>query len=669
MTKTFHLAILVVLSLLLYSNSYNCSWQFDDHENIVNNTKIHLTKFHAQALNDTIYSNGPDKMYRPVACFTFALNWYLGGLDVFGYHLVNISIHILNSIFLYLVIVKILSIKKHNGKNFKHKYEVALLASLLWAINPVNVQAVTYIVQRMASLATLFSIIAIYFYLEFKSKKKMISLFACLVSFLFGIFCKENAVMLPFSILLLEFVFFKKNFTKEIFKKIPIIITCCLIVFAIAILLFDINLLGILKYENRVFTPVQRILTESRILVFYLYQIFIPNLSNLSIHHDIFISQSIFDPISTFFSIIFILFLIGSSIAVIKKYPLLSFAILFYFLNHIVESSIIGLELLFEHRNYLPSFFLFLPCANLVVSLRDKFKIKSHVLFGTIHLVILILILCYGMTTYSRNFDWKTEKSLWEDAMEKAPESSRPPHNLAWSYYGRIGDITKAMELYKKALSLNFYDKLKKSIILGNIALIHYEKGDRNKALKYMGKAAQQNPRFIEMKTRLAFMLINYGEYESAEIILEKVIKENPNDIEAIYLLGKNFYLLEEYENAIHEFRKILDSEKQTDIVRYLSCIYLKLKLYDKSKLMLSTYGSNALEHKLLGILTAYFQEDSKKIDILLEDFFKKNTALFIKNLENNKSYIDINHDFNNVFNKIFQERLEMQVLKLKGLQ
>ena len=669
MPKFYHIAILVVSSLLIYSNSYNCSWQFDDHPNIVNNTNIHLSSFELKELKNTIYSNGSDKMYRPVACFTFAMNWYVGGMDVFGYHLVNIFIHILSSIFLYLVMVKLLSIKRNNGKKFNHKYEIALLASLLWAVNPVNVQAVTYIVQRMASLAALFSIISIYFYLQFRTQKKNLYLLGGLIFFLLSFFSKENAAILPFSLLLIELVFFMNVSGKQVLKKIPLLILCCIIVFSIAMLFLNINPIGLLKYENRLFTPSQRILTEFRILVYYLYQIIIPNISSLSIHHDIVVSQSLFNPLSTFFSIIFITFMISFSIVSIKRYPLLGFAILFYFLNHIVESSIIGLELMFEHRNYFPSMFLFLPLSYFFVNLRDKYKIKSGFMFYTIHLMILILIICYGMTTYLRNYDWKTEKSLWEDAMEKAPASSRPVHNLAWSYYGRIGDIDKTLEFYKKALSLKFYDIQKKSMILGNIASIYYEMGNRNKALKFMGQAVQENPRIITNKRGLAFMLINYGEHKTARHILKEMIKENKNDIEAIYLFGKSFYITGEYKNAIKEFQKILNSGKKAGVINYLSRSYLKLKLYDNSRLILSLSDSDSLGHNLLKIITANFQKEPKKIDLLFEKFYKNSSALSIKKMKYDKVYIDINQDFATVLDEIFKNRLDKQVQKFKGLK
>ena len=103
---------------------------------------------------------------RPVSYFTFAMNYYFDGLDVFGYHVVNFFIHYIASVFLFLFIYNTLKLPVLEGRYERHAYSIALLATLFWAINPVQVMAVTYIVQRMASMAAMFYIMAMYFYLK-----------------------------------------------------------------------------------------------------------------------------------------------------------------------------------------------------------------------------------------------------------------------------------------------------------------------------------------------------------------------------------------------------------------------------------------------------------------------------------------------------------------------
>ena len=185
----------------------------------------------------------------------------------------------------------------------------------------------------------------------------------------------------------------------------------------------------------------QRLMTEPRIVVFYLSQIFYPIISRYSIEHDIAVSTSLLDPWSTLPGIILVLVLIGIGLSQMRKRPILSFAILFFFLNHVIESSIIPLELVFEHRNYLPSLFLFLPVAVAIKWLLDYYKKRNRSLAVILVAFVTILLILLGTGTYTRNRVWLTERTLWEDAAKKAPGSNRPLHNLAWAYYERIGAI------------------------------------------------------------------------------------------------------------------------------------------------------------------------------------------------------------------------------------
>jgi len=132
----FAILSLAIILLAVYSNSFDCSWQFDDEPNITDNSNIHLRKITWQGIKHSLFSdpNNPNFPYRPVAGFTFALNHYFGGLDVFGYHLVNLIIHWLSAIFLFLFIYHTLNLPKLKDKYAEHAYNLALLATVLWAI-------------------------------------------------------------------------------------------------------------------------------------------------------------------------------------------------------------------------------------------------------------------------------------------------------------------------------------------------------------------------------------------------------------------------------------------------------------------------------------------------------------------------------------------------------
>ena len=163
----FSILILSLAIFSIYSNSVDCSWHFDDKPNITDNPNLHLSALNWDNIKRTLFSDrkNPTTFYRPVACLSFAFNYYVGGLDVFGYHLVNILVHLLTTIFLFLFLYNTLNLPSLKGKYHSKAFEIAMLATFLWALNPVQTQAVTYIVQRMASMAGMFYMMSMYFYL------------------------------------------------------------------------------------------------------------------------------------------------------------------------------------------------------------------------------------------------------------------------------------------------------------------------------------------------------------------------------------------------------------------------------------------------------------------------------------------------------------------------
>ncbi len=168
-TKTGTVFVLLVLLILpIYSNTFQSSFQFDDKPNIVDNQRLHLTDLSPDAIRGTFFAKGgKGTFFRPIASLSLALNWYAGKDDTFGYHLVNIAIHILTALFLFLSISHLLKtprLKDHYTE--EDIYFISLLSAVLWAVNPIQIQAVTYIVQRMTSMAAMFYIIGIYFYLR-----------------------------------------------------------------------------------------------------------------------------------------------------------------------------------------------------------------------------------------------------------------------------------------------------------------------------------------------------------------------------------------------------------------------------------------------------------------------------------------------------------------------
>lgn len=562
----FTIVTLGLIIFSIYANSFDCSWHFDDEANITDNPNLHLKEITWENVKRTIFSNrnNPDIPYRPVACLSFALNHYFGGLDVFGYHLVNISIHILSSIFLFLFIYHTLNLPSLKAKYAARCYSIALLATILWTINPVHTQAITYLVQRMASMAGMFYIMSMYFYLKARTTetggKKLLFLILCFVSFAMALGSKENSAILPLSIFLYEILLLQKITGQNLRKNLRLffIVTGAILILGFTYLYIQGgNIFSFLNgYEHRPFTLAQRLLTEPRIIIFYISLLLYPMPNRLNIAHSFQISASLFDPISTVLSIILIAGAIGYAIYSAKKQPLFSFCILFFFLNHIIESTIFALELIFEHRNYIPSMLFFLPVAIGFCNLLELYVMK-RTMKHIISVFIILLLIGLGHSTFMRNFTWKNEISLWIDALEKAPGQFRAHHNLGRHYHDH-GHIQKAISEYEKALtSPALHRKDEIFLTYYNLAQIYADSKDYKKALYLYHRALYLNPLFPPIYNNIGTLFDSQGEHELAYKYLIEGARRDPNSSEVNYNLGL-YYLQEGLpEKAIYYLNRV----------------------------------------------------------------------------------------------------------------
>ncbi|MCI5164580.1 MAG: hypothetical protein D3903_00480 [Candidatus Electrothrix sp. GM3_4] len=560
----FHLTLLFFLALLIYCGILHNGWHLDDSGNILHNTPLHITNLHPDTLSKTFYAHpeSTGTFYRPVANFTFALNWFFGKNSPVGYHVVDIFIHSFTAIMLFLSCVQLLNTPalKQEKRIQTQINDIALLAAALWLVAPIHTSAVTYIVQRMAQLAALFSISAIFFYIRGRLTSNRLYQIIFFTGFLccalLAVSSKENAVLLFPSLALIEGIFFFQFARLQTFaqKKKKLSFLLCFILFSgILFISWDFIVFQANSYGHRNFTFLERILTEPRILLLYLSQIFYPTASRLSIVHDINLSTSLFTPWQTLPVIISCIGLIFFGIVQIHKKPLLAFAILYYFLNHLVESTIIPLELIFEHRNLLPSLFLFLPLATLVV---DAIKEKKR-------LIVIITLTCTaflvqsGFATIERNKAWKDSGTLNEDAIKKAPDNARAKLNLA-GWYTQQKKYQEALRLSDEAEKLTSSE----ATLNTTIPIARYQKGtivydfdQPEKALEYFQQAYSLRKDYTAAAEKLIAVLIELKHYDEAlRIIAERyVLKEDPK---LLMLKASIFLRLRKPDKALASYRQ-----------------------------------------------------------------------------------------------------------------
>jgi protein O-mannosyl-transferase len=530
-----------------------------------------------------------------MAYFTFALNWFWGKDEVAGYHVVNIVIHILAAFFLFLTIRQLLKTPNITIGLRENAFFIALLTSTLWAIHPIQTQAVTYIVQRMTSLAALFYIIAIWAYISGRLalifQKRMAWFAGCLLAWFLALLTKQNTVILPVVLILIEFCFFQ-NWNKLIVKRFywGLIIFGLLIVTGVIVFFLIGGDAGpfMEKYKIRPFTPMERLLTQFRVLIFYLGQIVYPIPAKFSITHDFVISRSFFAPWTTLPCILMVLGMISTAVWAISKGPFLKiagFAILFFFVNQLIESTILPLEMVFEHRNYLPLFFLFLPVSIGINNAIHFYQRQSRLIFYFLVFSTCTLLINLGISTFSRNMDWKSEKTLWQDAMVKAPKAARPPHNLAWAHYAPAGQLDIAIGLYHRALGLQDESIGFESTVYFNLAVLYYSQlGDYEKTIQYCLQTLQINPNHVHAFNLMADSLARLGRYHEALEVIENSVSNVARNPANMHLTG--LILLNTYkpEAALILFQQCLVLDPDNWLyLREIGFTYLMMDLHNRA--------------------------------------------------------------------------------------
>lgn len=568
-TSRFCMAFVLICLLLVicYSNSFFCTWQFDDFGNIIGNAAIKLKDFSLPSLKKAIYADPQTgSISRPLAFLSFAINWYFGKDHVFGYHLVNLFIHCVSSFFLLLAIYGLLlSPLLYDRYRPGERYFISFLAAVLWAVNPIQTQAVTYIVQRMAELAGMFYIIGLYAYIRGRlSKNKgtgILFFLICLLCFLLATASKPNAAVMPISVLLVELIFFNDMSDPLMRRKALLYTTVCGILVASAgfFYFYSNNVNHLLDgYRNRPFSLQNRLLTEPRVIFFYLSEIFYPVPTRLSLEHVYPLSVSLWSPPTTFLCLFALFLLIIATYSMLRRLPVLSFAVLFFLINHLIESSVIPLEIIFEHRNYLPSMFLFFPVSLGILSGMKYYHVQNRMVYRFLVSALTLLVFCLGFGTYVRNMAWRTQKTLWEDALAKAPESPRPYHNLAWGYYEKKGDYAEAIKLYEKAASLGYVCKTNRAQPYYGIGCIYDKLGNYEKAISNYKKAIDITYTYQKPHYKLAVDLIRLKKFGEAEKHADFLLSIVPGDASYLWLKGLVCLDMKRWNKALFFFRKAL---------------------------------------------------------------------------------------------------------------
>ncbi|MCF8360290.1 MAG: tetratricopeptide repeat protein [Prolixibacteraceae bacterium] len=540
--KWFPFLIILAVTLVAYANSFDVPFQFDDDVQIVYRTSSHsLEKF-----SDFDYWLNVNN--RPVSSFTLTANYLVNGEKVAVYHVVNLIIHLLTGIFLFLLLRIVLS----GNKNGLFKYLLPLVVTLFFLVNPVQTQSVTYIVQRMTSMAGMFFMLGILLYVLARKRhlnggrawQSGLLLFLSLAAGLLGTYSKQNAAVFPLAYLLAE-LFFIRNKNGKICKKY---------VFSMLGAGAVVGIFFLLKYglpvETTEISRADYFATQLFVIPRYIQMMLVP--VGLCIDHGVKAAESFGDS-RALFGGLFLLGLTALSFFWIKKRPFFSFGVFFMFIAFIVESSVLPIrDVMFDHRMYLPLAGLSIAVWSLLF---DCFAEKKPALLSVIVVVVLL-----GMAagTFARNQLWRDRVKIWEQVTQRYPEHAR-----GWLGYARMakgGDERYDQKAFRAFQKYNQLQPGDEEVLL-DLGLYSMKTGHIGQGLEAYGElldSENDEYRLLAQRTYAAYH-INKENWDEAITYLNEILKDYPDDENALISLPGVYIRMKDFKNASETARVLLE--------------------------------------------------------------------------------------------------------------
>ncbi|MBL7054179.1 tetratricopeptide repeat protein [Candidatus Woesearchaeota archaeon] len=539
--------LIIFLSITAYGNIFINDFVWDDYMFILENTEI---KSFSNVLG--FFTSSIDGLYRPLRSISYAVVYSVFKDNPFGYHLYALFLHIMISILAYFIILKIIN-----------KRNIALIASLLFALHPVHTGRVTNMTAGFDLLGIFLYLLAFYFYVWFskcrkseisehaqKSKrfftnKKLNYLILSVIIFFIGLLASEEVITLPLIIILYEFSFNKERFSKDNFKSLfkrysPFFIIAGIYVF---FRFFVLGMYGrVPEYASQgwYFTGI----TMTKVFIGYILLLIFP--FDLKLFHDVAIANSIFDVLLPILILIFIVFI---TIRLFNKITF--FCVFWFFITLLPVSNIVPLVVLMAER------YLYLPSLGFCLLLAFAFDkiynldIKKNIRIGLVVFIVL-LFLSYSFAVVKRNAEWKDNLTLWTETVKDSPNNSGAHDNLGFTYE-RMGRYKEAITEFSKAIELkpdNYKAHTNLGVALAKVGLYNYSIIEFETALTFN--------QYYKTYNKLGLVYAETGEYEKAILMLNKTVVLKPkyakgyNDLGTIYgQVGSFDASLEAFKTAI----------------------------------------------------------------------------------------------------------------------
>lgn len=477
-------ALLIAVGLAYHAAPAN-GFHFDDSDNILRHAAIHLTEPSWQALYRAATEGFLPR--RAIPNLSFAIDWWRGDGSPQAFQITNVIVHAVTALAVLCLLQTVLSL---GGTAPGTAWIAATLATALWALHPIQVQAVTYIVQRMTALAALFMLIAVIAYIRARRDRRVLPWMPlALVSSVAACLSKENAYVLPLLFLLAEYTLCRppglaaRTTLDKALLALPGAIAAY-VALDLALLhgpVWDFIAPG---YAHRDFTLTERLLTQPRVIFFHLGQILLPLPTRFSIEHDLALSRSLLEPWTTLPALAGLVawILAGVWLSLRERYATAGFFVLWIPATLAIESSIVPLEMIFEHRMYLPSVGLAGLAALAIRRLMQRGAGRPALGVGLLLAALLLT------ATIARVPAWRSSVTLYEQAVRTAPGLPRAWANLATAYAGEDRH-REAIAAYDRAIELD-----------PGYALAYLNRGSSHRLAGNLAAAGADYRRFIALQ-------------------------------------------------------------------------------------------------------------------------------------------------------------------------
>ncbi len=513
-----------------YAPVFKAPFLFDDVQNIVRNRAARPAAFSVSAIEKAL-TEGPART-RPISQLSFALGHLVHGPSPAGHHAVNVAIHFAAAWLFCLLLIELTPLLRLLPADRPELAAVlGWVGAALWALSPLQTQAVSYAVQRMTSLSALLVFAALLFYVRWRKGGGFRPLAAAGASFLLALGSKETAVCAPFLALLIELTVFRRHPGRRAAAALAAAFSLCVLAGAVYIAAKTgegVHLVRGLedgRYPFKDFGPYTRVLSQGRVFLFYGSLLFFPLPSRLCLEHDLAASTSLFAPAATLPALLLSLGLLAYGLRVLRKRPALSLALLWFFASLALESGPLNIELVFEHRLYLPGS---LPLGLLALWTAGRFSPKT---FRAAAVPLLALL---AFLTFQRNLAWSERRAFYEDCAAKNPGSPRAVYNLSLleNMSGGWGEAEKG---FRRALSL------KPGYVDAHLALgsLYLRTGRPAEALRLIDDGLARRARNTALLRSKTEILLALGETGRAEGIVREILDDRPKDVRARALLVK----------------------------------------------------------------------------------------------------------------------------------